>query len=197
MTPINPSPLSVRLDPELMRSPPLCHLVRPSFLAVALLPFSLMLFGCEQDQPALSPPTASEVAEHFEYAGELTVEMSGNVAQVTVEIDREAYRRGGDLWAMASPYIFLFSSATRDAFMAHTGLGGVRVVVRYPNGTLLAQALLERSELNELTWQRALTVAGRARSEGTERPGYMFDLVSYGEEHTEFEYNPDEIDMDR
>lgn len=135
------------------------------------------------------------MAALYEYGGPLDVEMSGNVAQITVEIDQDEYRMGGRVWAMASPYIFLFSPATEQAFIDYPGLGGARVIVRYPDGSLLAQALLERSELSYITWPQALNVAARARTEGTQSPGFMRDLVRYGEEHTEFEYNPEHIQI--
>lgn len=135
-------------------------------------------------------PAADEVARHYTYEGNLSVEMSGNVAQVTVEVDPEPYRRGGDLWAKSMPYIFLFSSATRAALEEHTGLGGVRVITRHPNGDMMAQALLERDALRGRAWDQALSIAGQARTGGTARPGLMRDLVRWGEDHTEFEYNP-------
>ena len=145
--------------------------------------------GCQAEAPPLVRPDASDVRAYYEYGGSLEVEMSGNVAHVTVEIDREEYRMGGRVWAMASPYIFLFSPATRQAFRDFSGLGGVRVIVVYADGGVLAQALLERAEFNEITWPRALNVAAFARTEGTQSPGYMRDLVRFGEEHTDFQYN--------
>jgi len=144
--------------------------------------------ACERPPPP-GAPSASQVEALYEYGGPLAVEMSGNVAQITVEIDQDEYRMGGRVWAMASPYIFLFSPATERAFIDYPGLGGARVIVRYPDGSLLAQALLEPGELSYITWPQALNVAARARTEGTESPGFMRDLVRYGEEHTEFEYN--------
>ena len=157
---------------------------------------ALLMGGCEaEDGTALVTPSASQVREYYEYEGDLDVEMSGNVAQVIVEIDRDEYRMGGRVWAMASPYIFLFSPSTQEVFQDYSGLAGVRVIVRYPEEGVLAQALLERTELNEVTWQRALNVAGMARTQGTESPGYMRDLVRYGEEHTDFEYNPELIEL--
>jgi hypothetical protein len=158
-------------------------------LGFALIP----LVGCESPEGSFPAPTADEVAAYYDYAGDLSVEMSGNVAQVTAVIDRDEYRMGGDVWAKASPYIFLFSPATRDAFAGLPGLGGVRVIVRYPDGGMLAQALLEAGTLNSIGWERALSIAGWARSEGTERPGYMRDLIRWGEENTDFEYNPEYI----
>lgn len=153
------------------------------------------LVACEVDRPPPVTPTADQVARYYEYAGDLSVEMSGNVAQVSVQIDQEEYRMGGRVWAMASPYIFLISPATRDAFNDYSGLGGVRVIVEYGDGSTVAQALLRRTELNEVTWQQALNVAARARSEGTESPGFMRDLVQWGEEHTDFQYNPEHIQL--
>ena len=151
--------------------------------------------GCQVDQSPLVTPSASDVETYFEYDGSLAVSMSGNVAQVTVVIDQEEYRMGGRVWAMASPYIFLFSPATKEAFEDYSGLGGVRVIVQYEDSGILAQALLERSELNEVTWQRALNVVGQARTQGTESPGYMRDLIRWGEEHTDFQYNPEYIQL--
>ncbi len=166
----------------------------PRSFPVYMLAASLAaVAGCQVDQDPLRTPRAADLQEYYEYEGELALEMSGNVAQVTVVIDRDEYRMGGRVWAMASPYIFLFSSATRTALEDYTGLGGVRVIVRYPDGSLLAQALLERSALNEMTWQRALNIAGHARNQGTDSPGYMRDLIRFGEEHTVFEYNPEHI----
>lgn len=140
-------------------------------------------------------PTAAQVAKYYDYAGDLSVAMNGNVAEVTVTVDQEEYRMGGRVWAMAAPYIFLFSSATQDAFQDFGGLGGVRVVIRYTEGGIVSQALLDRNALNEATWPRALNVAALARTQGTESPGYMRDLVRWGEDHTDFEYNPDYIKL--
>ena len=156
-------------------------------LALALLP------ACEMEEEQHPVPAAQEVEALYQYTGELSVEMSGNVAVVDVSIDPVQYERGGDLWAKAFPYIFVFSGGTRDAFDQHPGLGGVRVRARHPNGDIMSQALLSREVLTQLTWNRALRVATAAQREGTERPAAMRDLVDWGEDHTEFEYNPDYI----
>lgn len=162
-------------------------LIAPACLLVVLLP------GCEREGAERPVPAAEELVRHWEYAGPLSVEVSGNVAQISVTIDPADYARGGDLWAKAFPYIFIFSPGTREAFREHPGLGGVRVMTLHPGGDIMAQALLERGTLAENTWRRALNVAGRARQEGTERPGYMSDLVHFGEDHTDFQYNPSYI----
>ncbi len=151
---------------------------------------ALALAGCETGDAAdHPPPSAAEVEALYQYAGGLQVQMSGNVAQVTVTFNPDDYLRGGNLWAKAFPYIFLFSPASRDAFAEHPGLGGIRVVAQHPNGDLVAQALLDRASLNEITWRRAINIAGRARQEGTQRPNYMQELVRWGEDNTDFEYN--------
>jgi hypothetical protein len=157
--------------------------------ALLALPPLIVSLGCRPSNAPADPPSADEVAAHYTYEGDLEVAMSGNVAQVTVSIDRDQYRMGGELWARASPYIFLFSPATREALETHPGLGGVRVIVNYQNGSMVAEALLERGTLNTVGWDRALHVAGLARTEGSQSPGYMRDLVAWGEDHTEFQYN--------
>ena len=50
--------------------------------------------------------------------------------------------------------------------------------------------MLLRDELNDLTWRRALNIAGVARRDGTEQPSKLEDLARWGEDHTEYEYNP-------
>jgi hypothetical protein len=168
------------------------HPIR-GFIATASLLLLVILPGCDREGPERPVPSAEELAGHWEYSGALSVEVSGNVAQISVTIDPADYARGGDLWAKALPYIFIFSPGTRDAFREHPGLGGVRVMTRHPGGDIMAQAMLERGTLTEATWRRALNVAGRARREGTERPGYMSDLVRFGEDNTDFQYNPSYI----
>ena len=156
-----------------------------------VVPALLLLSGaCAPEEPDHPVPGAAEIEALYVWEGDLSVEMSGNVAQVTVTLDPAQYRRGGDLWAKAFPYIFIFSGGTRDAFDENPGLGGVRVLAAHPNGEIISQALLSREVLNELTWNRALRISQEARQEGTERPSTMQDLVRWGEDHTEFEYNP-------
>jgi hypothetical protein len=66
----------------------------------------------------------------------------------------------------------------------------VRVITTAPGGTEVARSLLLRDELNDLTWRRALNIAGVARRDGTEQPSKLEDLARWGEDHTEYEYNP-------
>lgn len=158
-------------------------------LAAALF---LLLAGCQgPDRGELPPPpSAVEVRPYYAYTGELEVQITGNVARVEVVVDPAPYTRGGDLWAKGMPYLFLFSQGTRDALNDFPGLGGVRLVTLHPNGDVMAEALLTRGTLNDYSWRQALNVAAQARRDATERPGRMRDLVRWGEDHTEFEYNP-------
>ena len=144
--------------------------------------------GCEP--PDLSLPTAEDVASYYAYEGRLEVNLSGNVAEITVLQDGQQLRRGGTLWAKVGPYVFLFTEATQNLFADYGGLAGVRVITTAPGGTEVARALLARDGLNELTWRRALNVAGVARRDGTDRPSRLEALVTWGEDHTEYEYNP-------
>ena len=144
--------------------------------------------GCRTEE--LPVPGSEEAAEYYAAVADLTVEMSGNVAEVTVVQSAAQLRRGGSLWARVGPYIYLFSDATRSLFTDYPGLAAVRVITRTPGGTEVARATLARGTLNELTWRRALNVAGLARRDGTERVTLLEDLVEWGEDRTEFEYNP-------
>lgn len=148
----------------------------------------LTLGACEQQD--LSLPTAEQVASYYVYEGQLTAEMSGNVAEVTVRQSAEQLRRGGTLWAKVGPYVFLFSDPTERLFRDFGGLAGVRVITTAPGGAEVARALLPRDALNELTWRRALNISGLARREGTDRPSRLERLVAWGEDHTEYEYSP-------
>lgn len=150
-----------------------------------------MLFifaGCEE--PNLTVPSATAVEEAFQYEGNLSVSINGNVAEVTVVQPERQISRGGTLWAKVGPYVLLFSQETERLFQDYPGLAGVRVRTTLPSGQEVAEALLPRDALNELTWKRALNIAGRARRDGTRRPTLLEDLVRWGEDHTEYDYNP-------
>jgi hypothetical protein len=115
--------------------------------------------------------------------------LNGNVVEVQVAQSPEQLRRGGPIWAKAGPYIYLFTPQTKSIFDDYGGVGGVRVTTNDGRDRMIARALLHRSTLNSVTWQRAINVSGRARIEGTTRPNTMVDLIEYGEENTEFEYS--------
>ncbi len=147
-----------------------------------------LLGSCEE--PDLTVPTAAQVASYYTYEGQLTTEMSGNVVEITIRQPGNQLRRGGTIWAKVGPYIFLFSSPTQQLLQDFGGLAGVRVITTAPGGTEVARSFLLRDELNDLTWRRALNIGGVARRDGTEQPSKLEDLVRWGEDHTEYEYNP-------
>lgn len=158
----------------------------PRLRACGALALAAVLTACEP--PDMSVPTDDQVAEYFSATQIVSAEMVGNVAEITVAQNSEQLRRGGRLWAQMGPYIYLFSEPTRSLFRDFGGLAGVRVVTTVGRAEV-ARALLPRPALNDLTWRRALNVAGRARLEGTQRLTLLEDLIDFGEDHTEFTYN--------
>jgi len=117
------------------------------------------------------------------------VNLNGNVVDVEVYQPADQLRRGGATWAKVGPYIYLFSPQTQDIFESWSGVGGVRVTTTDGRGRMVARAILPRGTLNSMTWPRAVNLVGKARLEGTRRPSYMLDLIEYGEEMADFEYN--------
>lgn len=140
-------------------------------------------------QRDLSLPDAEQVSSYYEYGAALEAEIVGNVAVVTVEQSATQLRTGGTLWAKVGPYIFLFSEETQRLFQDFPGLAAVRVATRVGDSEV-ANAILTRDELGDLTWRRALNISGKARRDGTGRMTLLEDLVDWGEDHTEFTYNP-------
>jgi hypothetical protein len=162
--------------------------------ALALLLVAAALTACDR---VLPPRTAAGVPDIEDarrtYADHgITAEFrySGNVLELVVQQSSDQLRRGGQLWARVGPYIYLFSPATRELFEAHTGLAGVRVVTM-SDGREVARALLVRDALNEIGWRRSRAVLAEALDQGTERPSTMDRLVQFGEQTTQFEYNPE------
>ncbi len=160
-------------------------------LLLALVATAAATTACEA--PTLELPTAEAVTERYLYEGSLEAEMKGNVAEVRISQPAEQLRRGGTLWAKVGPYIFLFSEETRSLFEDYNGLAAVRVVTTAAHGREVARARLLRDELNDITWRHALSVAGRARRDGSSSPARIEDLVRYGEEHTEFQYSSEYV----
>lgn len=148
----------------------------------------LLAAGCGGGEGAPQLPTAS--ALDGLYGSRASVQLRGNVVDVSVEQPADQLQRGGALWAKVGPYIFVFSPQTRELFQSYPDLAAVRVRTFDGAGNRIAEAMLRRDALNELTWREAERRVARARTEGTERPGLMEDLVRYGEDLTTYEYNP-------
>ncbi len=149
---------------------------------------ALAVVACAEPQE-LTLPTADEVVSYYTYEGRLSAEMNNNVATLFVAQDPQLLRRGGVLWAKVGPYIFLFSDETRQLFEDFPGLAGVRVVTTVGRAEV-AEALLARTELTDVLWRRSLNIAGLARRDGTEQVTLLQDLVRWGEDHTQYDYNP-------
>jgi len=155
---------------------------------LALVVAACSLAACRQSgEPAL--PAPAEMASYYSYQGGVHAALNGNVAEITVSQPAAQLRRGGSLWAKVGPYILLFSDETRKLLDDYPTLAGVRVITTVGGGPEVARALLARSELSDIQWRRALNIAGRARKDGTARPGLLDDLVRWGEQHTEYEYS--------
>jgi hypothetical protein len=153
--------------------------------AVALL-LVAGLAACEEE--VLLVPSADEVASYYQSTADMSFDMNGNVAEITVAQDRAQLRRGGTLWARMTPYMYLFSPGTEQLFVDYNGLAAVRVITMAGNERV-ARVTLGRGSLNELTWRRTLNISGLARRDGAEQLTLLEDLIRWGEDHTEFEYN--------
>lgn len=130
-------------------------------------------------------PTPEELAGL--YGGDASLRMNGNVVDVRVAQDPAQIRQGGTLWAKVGPYIFLFSPQTQELFERFPDVAAVRVRT-FAGRNPLAEAMLQRNELNSVTWREAIQKVAKARLEGTRNPGHLETLVRYGEDHTRFEY---------
>lgn len=120
------------------------------------------------------------------------IRYSGNVLEIMVEQPADQLRRGGPLWARVGPYIYLFTPGTRALIDRYDGIAGVRVITRVGD-TEVARAMLVRDALNDYSWPRAINTMATAIESGTARPSMIERLVNFGEQHTQFEYNPDYV----
>lgn len=156
----------------------------------------LLAGGCElfQQERRLPVPTAEQAATYYgEHRGLGEVRLAGNVVEVRIRQPREQLRRGGSLWARAGPYVHLFTPSTRDLFEAWPGVAAVRVITHAAEGDEVARAMLLRGDMNGLLWQRSLNLLGHALQEGTIRPRRLEELIQWGEDHTQYEYDPDYV----
>ncbi|CAN5783681.1 hypothetical protein BH23GEM10_BH23GEM10_03970 [soil metagenome] len=143
-----------------------------------------------QSDAAVLPPLATVEATYTQRGVDTELSFSGNVLEVTVQQPRDQLTRGGSLWARVGPYIYLFTPATRRMLDEYPAIAGVRVITMTGDEEV-ARALLVRDRFNEITWPRAHNVLGPALREGTARPSLIERLAEFGEQHTDYEYNPE------
>ncbi len=156
------------------------------WLAVLLLP---LLVGCPPREAEPVLPTAEEAAAR--YGAEVAGEVRGNLVEIRVPMADHFLRRGGVLWARGGPYFYLFSSATRDLFAEYPDLAAVRVVIHTETGEEIARAELHRHAFTPSQWRQALGLSAIAQRDGTESPRRIEELIHWGEDNTEFQYNPE------
>lgn len=168
------------MTPTLTRALPLAA------AAVAVL----ALAGCDEGQEAPRLPSESALEDLYG-TSRATADVKGNVVDVRVRQDARQIERGGRLWARVGPYIYLFSPQTQELFSRWPGVAAVRVRTVLGEDRWVAEATLRRDALNALTWRDARRVVARARTEGTDKPGYLEDLIDYGEDRTDYRYNPE------
>ncbi len=155
--------------------------------------------GCDQvreylGQGQLDAPDAEVVAVHYaDYRGVRDVRVSGNVVEVIVEQPYQQLERGGSLWARVGPFVYLMTPSTRAVFDEFPGVAAVRVVTRLPDGDEVARAMLRRDAMSDVRWRRTLNILGHALQDGRENPRKLEELTEWGEERTEFSYNPDYV----
>lgn len=155
--------------------------------------------GCDQVRDYLGQgqpevPDAEAVAVHYSgYRGVRDVQVSGNVVEVTVEQPYQQLERGGSLWARVGPFVYLMTPSTRAVFDEFPGVAAVRVTTLLPDGDEVARAMLRRDAMSDVRWRRTLNILGHALQDGRENPRKLEELTEWGEERTEFSYNPDYV----
>lgn len=143
--------------------------------------------ACSSEPEGPELPSATQLEGLYGDRAEVT--LNGNVVELRIRQSARQLERGGTLWAKVGPYIYLFSPQTRELFDRYSGLAAVRARTVNEAGTWIARAELHRDALNPITWKDARRVVARARRQGTDKPGYLEDLIRFGEEHTDYRYN--------
>jgi hypothetical protein len=152
--------------------------------------------GCDQvadrlGRDAPEPPAAEAVEPYYaQHRGVNEVRISGNVVELDVSQPYQQVDRGGSLWARVGPFVYLMTPSTRSVFEDFPGVSAVRVITHLPDGEEVARAMLRRDELSDILWRRTLNILGHALQEGRQNPRRLEELTEWGEEHTEFHYNP-------
>lgn len=155
---------------------------------VAAASLAALTLGCGggAEEPAMPPEAEVQTL----YGDAVEAEISGNLIRLRVPMPA-GFERGGTLWARSGPYFYLFTTATRDLLANYPDVAAVEVIASTAEGEQVARARLLRGTLNGITWPHAIAYASQAQAEGTESPRFVDRLVRYGEDNTEFEYDPD------
>ncbi len=170
-----------------------------SIQVAGVLACVIALGGCDAvqdyvDRDAPLPPAAEAVMPYYaQHRGVDSVRINGNVVELHVEQPFDQLDRGGSLWARVGPFVYLLTPSTRSVFDDFPGVAAVRVVTHLPSGHEVARAMLRRDELTPILWRRTLNILGHALQEGQKSPRKLEELTEWGEEHTEFRYNPDYV----
>jgi hypothetical protein len=141
--------------------------------------------ACAGGKHELALPAAG--AAQARYGDDVAAAMNGNVLELEIPLSAELLR-GGEIWERGAPYLYLFSTATRDLFTEYPGLAAVRATALAPDGKVVATALLLRETLTETRWKHAIALAAVAQQQGTTRPRALEELIYWGDDHTEHEY---------
>ena len=164
------------------------HLLGALAFAAATTTAGCDAIGGRGETPLPAADSLEAIYERHGMRG--AVSLDGSTVEFLATQDPDQLRRGGTLWARVGPYIYLFTPATREVFDTWSSVGAVRVVTQTPDGREVARATLRNGRLSDVLWRRSLNLLGRALQEGTERPRRLEDLVRWGEEYTEFRYDP-------
>jgi hypothetical protein len=170
-----------------------------AWISAGVIACVFVVGGCDQVREYLGedtpePPTAAEVEPYYaEHRGVDSVRLSGNVVELHVKQPYRDLDRGGSLWARVGPFVYLLTPSTRSVFEDFPGVAAVRVVTHVPNGDEVARAMLRRDAMSAVLWQRSLNILGHALRDGRENPRKLEELTEWGEERTEFRYNPEYV----
>lgn len=140
------------------------------------------------------PDVATAEAYFQEHRHILELSIDGNIVQMRVQQPIRQILRGGSLWARVGPYVYLLSPGVQTLFEEHRAVAGVRVTTVLPHGEEVAWAMLRRDALSDINWRRAHNLLGLALQSGSEQPRRLEELRIWGEQHTEYWYNPAYID---
>lgn len=143
---------------------------------------------------AVMPDVATVEGYFRELRNILQVSVNGNLVELEVQQPVRQILRGGALWARVGPYVYLLSPGVQQLFEEQRAVAAVQVTTVLPDGERVARTTLKRDELSEINWKRAHSLLGHALQPGNEQPRRLEELRIWGEQHTDYWYNPDYVD---